>query len=65
MVNGTEPTISQEHELTHDERHQSEVFFRVLKTKGYNIMQMSNIMQNMGRLLVEHSVDEAKSVGNA
>lgn len=61
----TEPTRYEEHELTHDEAEQARIFMRVLKTKGYAVPQMANILGEMGRTLVAHANEVVSKIEGA
>lgn len=40
--------------ITHDEQYQGDVFFNVIKKKGYGIQEMCNITMYMMTLIMEY-----------
>jgi len=64
MVNGTEPTIHDPHDLTHAQRHQAELFMKVLIKQKHTASQIANILRHMGVLFVDMSDKAAKRLGH-
>ena len=53
-VNGKPMTI-EEVLVTPEQKAQAESFFKVLVKKGYDVPAMADILQHMGRILVEYA----------